>query len=505
MANRIVLKRTATAGLAPAAGELVVGELALNTADGALYTRSTGGVVLTLVPPGGAAAAAHTHAASAVVSGELALARGGTGLGTAPGALQLLVGQVGGVYALRTLAAGTGMTITDTGAALLLASTGGGGGGETPVGGIDRASSAVPLTGGQTLVVVPEYTAGYLDVYLNGVRLVDGVDYALTSSTSVTLSDPAVAGDLLEAVSYSQAGGVVRAVTSSTATAGQTAIVVPNYTAGYVDVHLNGVRLVETLDYSAPGGVTVTLTAPAALGDRLDVVAYDPTSEVTRAVTSATGFDGQTVITVGEAYAAGFADVYLNGIRLVANVDFTASGGTTVVLAAPTLLGDLLDVVVYSGAASTTVAVFRGGTATTLVAGAHTQRVLDATVLAAPGMASLAGSQVTLVPGTYLVWAVGTVQADGGNEGVVRYATRVRDVTNSVDLAVSTGGRLAVPAGTTPAAQDALVGAFTLAAGATIELQTYVTDDLSSTNPTYYGGTNLTLAAHTTLTLMKVG
>lgn len=46
------------------------------------------------------------------------------------------------------------------------------------------------------------YDSGYLDVYLSGIRLVNGTDFTATSGTSIQLSSPAATGDILEVVAY---------------------------------------------------------------------------------------------------------------------------------------------------------------------------------------------------------------------------------------------------------------------------------------------------------------
>ena len=46
------------------------------------------------------------------------------------------------------------------------------------------------------------------------------------------------------------------------------------YTVGYLDVYLNGARLISPTDYSAPDGSNVTLTVAAINGDVLEFVAY---------------------------------------------------------------------------------------------------------------------------------------------------------------------------------------------------------------------------------------
>tara|TARA_R100000231_G_scaffold1314_1_gene2225 strand:+ start:5360 stop:7468 length:2109 start_codon:yes stop_codon:yes gene_type:complete len=49
----------------------------------------------------------------------------------------------------------------------------------------------------------------------------------------------------------------------------------------------------------------------------------------------------------GATYDAGFVDVYLNGVKLIAGTDFTATNGSTVVLAAGAAAGDTVDIVAY--------------------------------------------------------------------------------------------------------------------------------------------------------------
>ena len=46
------------------------------------------------------------------------------------------------------------------------------------------------------------YTVGYLDLYLNGSRLIEGPDYAATDGESISLISPAINGDVLEGVTY---------------------------------------------------------------------------------------------------------------------------------------------------------------------------------------------------------------------------------------------------------------------------------------------------------------
>jgi hypothetical protein len=58
-----------------------------------------------------------------------------------------------------------------------------------------------------------------------------------------------------------------------------------------------------------------------------------------------TATSGQT--TFAATYDVGFVDVYLNGVKLVLGTDYTATNGTTVVLATGATVGDTVDIIGY--------------------------------------------------------------------------------------------------------------------------------------------------------------
>ena len=49
---------------------------------------------------------------------------------------------------------------------------------------------------------VSGYTVGYLDLFLNGTKLIEGVDYNATDSSTISLVSAAINGDVLEGVAY---------------------------------------------------------------------------------------------------------------------------------------------------------------------------------------------------------------------------------------------------------------------------------------------------------------
>lgn len=106
-----------------------------------------------------------------------------------------------------------------------------------------------------------------------------------------------------------------RIVTTVTATAGQTTFTPSSgYTVGYLDVYLNGIKLINGTDYTASDGSTVVLTDAAALDDVVELMAYIPrglsdgyTKSEADARYDATGA-ASTAQSAAQTYAAGLVD-----------------------------------------------------------------------------------------------------------------------------------------------------------------------------------------------------
>ena len=70
-----------------------------------------------------------------------------------------------------------------------------------------RVVTTLMATEGQTNFVPQSgYTLGYLDVYRNGIKLINGVDYTADNGTDFTLTSGAAADDSIEAVSFTARG-----------------------------------------------------------------------------------------------------------------------------------------------------------------------------------------------------------------------------------------------------------------------------------------------------------
>ena len=89
-------------------------------------------------------------------------------------------------------------------------------------------------TEGQTAFTVDaSYTDGFVDVYLNGIRLITGVDYTETNASTITLASGATAGDEIQTVSWKELGDLIHVQSLKTA-ADLTVSGVATATGGFV-------------------------------------------------------------------------------------------------------------------------------------------------------------------------------------------------------------------------------------------------------------------------------
>lgn len=71
MANTILHKRSSTAGATPSAGSLTQGELAINTADGKLFTKKDDATVVEIGASGGGGGASALESITILAAYEM--------------------------------------------------------------------------------------------------------------------------------------------------------------------------------------------------------------------------------------------------------------------------------------------------------------------------------------------------------------------------------------------------------------------------------------------------
>ena len=212
MAQTIKLKRSATPSAAPSTSDLALGEVAINTYDGKMYIKK----------------------------------------------------DVSGTESIVEIS----------------------GGGGAPSGDYLYERTTYTATASQTTFIA-DYYIGFVDVWLNGIKLIPGTDFTATNGTSIVLATGATVGDSVEILAWISAdlAPLIKTVGfdtySYTATSSQTTFTGSDdnsatlaYTAGHVQVFMNGILLDGDSEYTASNGTSVVLSVAASLNDIIKIIAF---------------------------------------------------------------------------------------------------------------------------------------------------------------------------------------------------------------------------------------
>ena len=169
MATVIQFKRSSTQNDVPATSDLALGEVAINTYHGRMYTEKNDGSAA-IVEIG-------SNPASLTINDAITFP---TSDGSAN---QVLQTNGSGTLSFATLG-GSGVSIFK----------------------YTITSNTTSITGNDDDSNSLSYTVGSEQVFLNGVKLVDGgTDYTATNSTTITLAQNAINGDVVEVVAVTAA------------------------------------------------------------------------------------------------------------------------------------------------------------------------------------------------------------------------------------------------------------------------------------------------------------
>ena len=196
---------------------------------------------------------------------------------------------------------------------------------------------------GNTLSVLPSNSI----VYLNGIVLVDSADYSLSSNT-LTLTSGADAGysvSVIETIGRVATQNSIVETKYYYTTATPTTVLsgaddnnlTLDISLGVTNLFLNGILLKDSDDYSTTSS-TVTLTSATDSGDLVTIL-NTRGQILTPTLTNYhyTADSGQSSITGADdggatlTYVNGQVQVFLNGILLRGDVDFTATNGSSIV------------------------------------------------------------------------------------------------------------------------------------------------------------------------------
>lgn len=200
-------------------------------------------------------------------------------------------------------------------------------GGETSLSGADDNSKTLKFTDGE-----------YVDVYLNGVLLVQGTDYGVGTANTISSLAALAANDIVEVIVYdiynvakinSEA---VRSRHYFTATGGETSIGTSQISGlsfpanADIDVKLNGVTLVAGTDYNTTTANTVSGLTALTAGQVVEIVIYEK-FQLADTVSKAAGgtFSGPVTFNSAISGLENTPDLVLQ----VVNVKSTAAQSTT--------------------------------------------------------------------------------------------------------------------------------------------------------------------------------
>ena len=113
------------------------------------------------------------------------------------------IGSTGGIVAvgatmLNFIGAGNTFAVSADGTTIDISIAGGGGGGSGVI-----HKETFNVTANQTVFNLSNsYNTGYVDVFVNGVRL-SPTDFTETNSTTITLAEPAIPGDIVDVLIHS--------------------------------------------------------------------------------------------------------------------------------------------------------------------------------------------------------------------------------------------------------------------------------------------------------------
>jgi hypothetical protein len=174
MATVINFKRSSTQNSVPATSDLSLGEVAINTYHGRMYTeKNDGSASITEIGSNPASLTVNDAFSFPTSDGSSNQILRTNGSGTVSWASQASSGIVIFTYSI-------GSTTT------------------TVTGNDDSSNSLL-------------YSAGTEQVFLNGVKLIDGgTDYTATNSTTITLEENALSGDVIEVVAITAAANLVQ-------------------------------------------------------------------------------------------------------------------------------------------------------------------------------------------------------------------------------------------------------------------------------------------------------
>jgi len=180
-----------------------------------------------------------------------------------------------------------------------------------------------PSTSTTDFTFASTYTVGYLDLYLNGARLIEGTDFNANDGITISMVSAAADGDVLEAVAY-KAFNVGDSSSSSTGnfTVGND-LIVSNDASVSNDLNVTGIGTIGQGFNVTAGGANISgvVTATSYKGDGSALTGIAATDTIAAASLTVSGISTFTGV------VKGLSDVRVTGNL---NAGITTLGAVTV-------------------------------------------------------------------------------------------------------------------------------------------------------------------------------
>jgi hypothetical protein len=177
-------------------------------------------------------------------------------------------------------------------------------------------------------------------------------------------------------------------------------------------------------------------------------------------------YTGASLTTFPAAYDSGFIDVFLNGVKLVNGLDFTATNGSSVVLTNPAAIADKVDIVAYGSATLASINTVAGDIASVNTVAANITDVQNASTNAAT--ASTKASEASASAATAAGWAsTAATQASNASASATTAASEATSAATQASNAATSASSASSSASTaTTKANEAASSATSAASSA---------------------------------------
>jgi len=193
------------------------------------------------------------------------------------------------------------------------------------------------------------YTVGLESVFINGFRQISGVDYNTTNTTAITLTANVVSTDVVQVTTFKDAVVVVGAQGAQGATGNTGAQGAQGATGAQGAQGVIGAQGAQgaTGNTGAQGaqGAQGVIGAQGAIGNTVTMNTY--TFSITSNTTLITGADDTANTLI---YTVGLENVFINGSRQIAGVNYNTTNTTVITLAANAFAGDVVQVTTFKDA-----------------------------------------------------------------------------------------------------------------------------------------------------------